>query len=219
MMGFHRAMVDSMRYTAMILLLPAAVAGGAARGILTLLFGSGFANASGALVWLALVPAVWSVVMFGAQALLAFNRPITATTLEAARMAITVGLGVALTAAYGSSGMGAAMLLGCMAEAVVVLGLMARQLESPIWRLWPPRAMLVVGLAFGVGFGAAHFTSSALPGTAGTLLAVITGSTAYLVCLVGLGGTLPRDRQRLTEFIAARRSAVTRRRASTAPSA
>ncbi len=219
MVGFHRALVDSMRYAAVILLLPAAIAGGAAGGILTLLFGSGFANASGALVWLALVPVMWSVITFGSQALLAFNRPITTTVLEGARMAITVGLGVALTAAYGSSGMGAAMLLGCLAEATAVLILMTRQLESPIRRLWPPRALFGVGLAFAAGFAAAHFTSLALPGAGGTVLAVITGASAYLVCVVGLGGVLPRDRQRITEIIAARRSAVARRKAPSAPSA
>ena len=219
MIGFHRAMVDSMRYTATILLLPAAVAGGAARGILTLLFGPGFANASGALVWLALVPATWSILRFGSQALLAFNRPVATTALESGRMTITVALGVALTAGYGSSGMGAAVLLACVAQAIVVLALMARQLESPLRRLWPPRARLGVGVAFGVGFAAAHFTSLALPGTRGTLLAVLTGSAAYLICVVGLGGALPRDRQRLTEILAGRRSAVSRRPTPTAPSA
>ncbi len=206
MTGFYRAMVDSMRYVAVILLLPAAVAGGAAKGVLTLLFGSSYAGASGALVALALVPVILGVNAFGSQALLALNRPLTTTALEGARMAITVGAGIALTAADGSTGMGIAAVLGCAVEAGVVLTIMARQLESPIHRLWPPRSMMALGAAYAAGFAVAHLGVSVLPGTIGTLVGAVAGSAAYVCCILGLGGVLSRDRQRLRAIIAARRT-------------
>ena len=62
-----------MRYVAALLLLPAAAVGGAASGVLTLLFGPGYARAAGALTMLLLVPVVMGISTFGAQALLAFN--------------------------------------------------------------------------------------------------------------------------------------------------
>ncbi len=53
--GFQRALTDSTRYVVTVMLLPAAVAGGAADGVMGL-FGPGFSQASGALVLLLLVP-------------------------------------------------------------------------------------------------------------------------------------------------------------------
>ncbi len=54
--GFDRALVDTVRYVAIFLLLPAAVGGGAAYGVMAI-FGPGFSPAADALALLLLTPA------------------------------------------------------------------------------------------------------------------------------------------------------------------
>ena len=210
--GFHRAVVDSMRYVAAILLFPAAIAGGAAAGVITLLFGPGFGSANGALPLLLLVPVILSINVFGSRALMAFNRPLTTTALEGGRMVITVAAGVGLTLAFGATGMGAAMVIGCVAELAVLLSILTGQLDSPLYRLWPPQAMLAQGLAYGAGFAAARVVSSAIGGPGGTLLALMAGAASYAAWLLTFGGVLSRDRKRFGAALATRRGALARRR-------
>ena len=76
--GFDRALIDSLRFVSILLLLPAAVAGGAARGVMAI-DGPGFGLAASALPLLLLVPALAGMSGVLAHALLAHNRP-TATT-------------------------------------------------------------------------------------------------------------------------------------------
>ena len=207
--GFHRALVDSMRYVVVILLLPAAVAGGAASRLLMLLFGPHFTSASGALVLLVLLPVLLGITAFGAQALIALNRPITTTVLEAARMLITISAGLALTSAYGSTGMAAAMVLGCVVEAGAVAMLMTRQLKTPVGRLWPLRSFGAIVAGYFGGFAASHVSATLVPGAGGTLLAVAAGTATYLGCVLRLGGVFGRDWDRARNIIATRRATVT----------
>lgn len=203
MTGFDRALVDSMRYVSMILLLPAAAAGGAAAGVLTLLFGSRYDIAAGALSLLVLVPVLAGINAFCSQALFVFNRPTLTSALELGRLCITVGAGIVLTIRFGSTGMGAAVLCGSLVEAVVMLRLVSRAMSDSISILWPWRAVFAAVGALIAGFVVAHVTSHAVPGAVGTLLGVGAGGVTYIVSLLAFGGMLPRDRERLRDRVKA----------------
>ncbi len=71
--GFDRALVDSLRYVAVAMLLPAAVAAGAAAPIMSI-YGPGFAAGAGAFAYLVFVPGVVTLSAVQSQALFAENR-------------------------------------------------------------------------------------------------------------------------------------------------
>ena len=79
--GFDRALVDSLRYTAVGLLLPAAAGAGAAYGIMDL-FGPGFAAASVALAILLLMPALATMTAIQRHALFAVDRSESTSALS-----------------------------------------------------------------------------------------------------------------------------------------
>jgi O-antigen/teichoic acid export membrane protein len=208
--GMDRAVVDSMRYIAIGLLLPAATAGGAASAVISLLFGRGYSSADGALPFLMLVPVMLGLTIFGSQVLLTFNRPLTTTTLETVRMLVTVAAGTALASAFQATGMGAAVALGCALEAMAIMPLIQRHLSTPLRTLWPPRAVLALLLAYIGGFAAAHYLAGRFSSAfLGAPVAVVGGATVYVAILVGLGGVSDRDRGRIRTI----RSAVRARRA------
>jgi O-antigen/teichoic acid export membrane protein len=205
--GMDRAVVDSMRYIAIGLLLPAATAGGAAAAVISLLFGKGYSSADGALPFLMLVPVMLGFTIFGSQVLLTFNRPLTTTTLETTRMLITVGLGIALASAFRATGMGAAVALGCALEASIILPLIKQHLSTPLHTLWPPRAVLALLLAYAGGFAAAHYLAGWFSSAfIGAPIAVVGGAAVYLVILVGLGAISDRDRERVRTIRSALRA-------------
>jgi O-antigen/teichoic acid export membrane protein len=205
--GVDRAVIDSMRYIAIGLLLPAAVAGGAAGAVITLLFGKGYSSADGALPFLLLVPMLLGISTFGSQALLTFNRPLTTSKLEGMRMLITVGLGSALAAAFQATGMGVAVAVGCAVEATVILPLIKRHLSEPLHVLWPPRAVFALLLAYGAAFASAHFVSHEFSTSfIGAPVALIAGSMVYAALLVVLSAVSERDRERARIMLSALRA-------------
>ncbi|HKP17780.1 MAG TPA: hypothetical protein VJT84_04820 [Gaiellaceae bacterium] len=197
--GFTRALTDSMRYLATALLLPAAVGGGAAAGVMGL-FGPGFARADNALPLLLLVPALVAVATLQAHALLALDRPGRISVLQVARLVTTLGAGVALTVWIGITGMAVAMVAGCVLQAGLQARVLGGDLVVPIRRLWTPRSVFALVAAYAAAFACARLLDAILPGVAGVLAAGGGGTLCFVAVLVSAGGLLPRDRERLADL-------------------
>ncbi len=167
--GFERALVESVRYAVIILLLPAAAAGGVARGILTILFGPGFGNAGTALAVLLLIPAALSLIAFGSQALLAFRLPTATSLLEGGRMLSTLALGVVLASMFGTTGMASARdQTGCVLECALLVVMLRRYKVLRTRAFLPRRDIGALFVAYVLGFVTAHAVAHWLPLVAGT---------------------------------------------------
>jgi O-antigen/teichoic acid export membrane protein len=195
--GFDRALVDSLRYVASGLFLPAAVAGGAAAGIMDL-FGPGFSQASDALALILLVPPLATMIRIQQQALFALDRPLLSSVLALVRMAVTVSAGVVLTLRLGITGTALGTVAGCVVQLVIQLAVTRTHLAQPVRQLWPYRQLGALGVAYAAGFLVANVLDSAMPGLLGLSAGLIAGSAAYVVCFLVVGGVLPRDRDRFT---------------------
>jgi O-antigen/teichoic acid export membrane protein len=200
--GFDRALVDSQRYVAAGMLLPAAVGGGAAAGVMGL-FGPGFSSASTALAIVLLVPTIITIADIQANALLAVDRPVATTVLAGVRMGATIPLTVVLTISMGVTGAALGVTLGALAQLAVQLGVLRGHLSQPMLQLWPPRQVLGLGAAYVAGFAVARLIDAVLPGVIGLVAALAAGAIAYPVCLLLVGGVLPRDRRRFGELVGA----------------
>jgi O-antigen/teichoic acid export membrane protein len=198
--GFDRALIDSIRYEVIGMLLLAAAIGGAAHSVLAI-FGPGFGQATPALVLLALFPVLASVGVTQTQALWAVDRPGLTSIFSLIRLVVTIGLLVALTARMNMVGPALALLAGYLVV-VVLSGLALRHhLTRPLRATWPVRERLVLVFAYGVGFGAAHGVEHAIPSGFGLPLCLLAGAVAYTAALVLGGGVNGRDRRRLAEAI------------------
>lgn len=200
--GFDRALVDSQRYVAAGMLLPAAVGGGAAAGVMAL-FGPGFSSASTALAIVLLVPTISTMISIQSDALLAVGRPLATTALAGARMAATVPLTVVLTIQMGVTGAALGVTLGACVQLGIQFGVLRAHLSQPILRLWPVRQLAGLAVAYAAGFAAARVLDYLLPGPLGLVAALSAGAIAYPAALVSVGGMLPRDRRRLETLVAA----------------
>ena len=200
--GFDRALVDSQRYVAGGMFLPAAVGGGAAAGVMAL-FGPGFSSASTALALVLLVPAISTMTNIQSDALLAVGRPVATTALAGARMAATIPLTIVLTISMGVTGAALGVTLGACVQLGVQLIVLRAHLSQPILRLWPVRQLAGLVAAYAGGFAVARVFDSVLPGLLGLLTALTIGSVAYAAVLLAVGGTLPRDRARAEAVVSA----------------
>jgi O-antigen/teichoic acid export membrane protein len=199
--GFDRALIDSIRYEVAGMLLLAAAIGGAAHSVLEI-FGPGFDQATTALALLMLYPALASITVAQTQGLWAVNRPGTTSVISIARMAITIGLLIALTPPLGITGPAVALLAG-YASGVLFSGIALRPFLSRRLRAtWPIRERLAVLIAFGTAFLAAHAVEHLLPTTLGTLLSLVAGTVAYVPVFALCGGLNARDRERLRQLLA-----------------
>jgi O-antigen/teichoic acid export membrane protein len=193
--GFDRALIDSLRYVSVILLLPAAVAGGAAHGILAV-FGPGFGLASGAFPLLMLVPAFAGMSGALALALLAHDRPTATTVSFLVGAALTAPAVLLLTAAMGVTGTALGMVIGSLGQLVCQTWMSRPYVSGSFWQLWPRRQIGALALAYASGFLVARAMD---PGSAQVLRLgsdLVAASIAYLAVLVLVGGVLPRDRER-----------------------
>jgi O-antigen/teichoic acid export membrane protein len=193
--GFDRALVDSQRYVAGGMLLPAAVGGGAAAGVMAL-FGPGFSSASTALALVLLVPAISTMTNIQSDALLAVGRPLATTALAGARMAATIPLTIVLTISMGVTGAALGVTLGACVQLAIQFGVLRAHLSQPMLQLWPVRQLVGLVAAYAGGFAVARVVDAALPGFLGLLAALTAGSAAYAAFLLVVGGMLPRDRAR-----------------------
>jgi O-antigen/teichoic acid export membrane protein len=201
--GFDRALIDSIRYQVIGMLLVAAALGGAAHSVLNI-FGPGFAQAAPALVLLAIFPAMASVNATQTQALWAVDRPGFTSLIALARLVTTIGLLVVLTPRLGIVGPAVALLAGYLviiAPAAVVL---RRYLRRPMRASWPLRERFALIAAYGAGFAAAHGAERLIPSNAGVIVCLACGTLAYGACFVLAGGLNERDRSRLGEVLARR---------------
>lgn len=207
--GFDRALVDSIRYEVIGMLLIAAAIGGAAHLVLEV-FGPGFSRATPALALLAVFPALASITATQTQALWATNRPGRTSLIAIARLAVTLVLLVILTPSIGLVGPAIALLAGYLVV-VALNGIVLRALlSSPLRATWPVRERLALLAAYGAGFAAAHGTEhaarwsgqathSVLGLIVGILASFAAGTLAYGVVFLACRGLNARDRRRLSE--------------------
>jgi O-antigen/teichoic acid export membrane protein len=196
--GFDRALIDSIRYEMIGMLLIAATIGGAARSVLHL-FGPGFARASTALALLALFPALASITLTQTQALWATNRPGRTSVIAIVRLVVTMTLLVALTPRIGIVGPALALLAGYVAVVALSSFALRPSLSRPLRTTWPRLERLALLAAYGAGFAAAHETERAVPSLAGLALSLVAGAAAYIVVFLASRGLNGRDRQRLSQ--------------------
>jgi O-antigen/teichoic acid export membrane protein len=193
--GFDRALIDSLRYVSIILLLPAAVAGGAAQGVLAI-FGPGFARASAAFPLLMLLPALVGVSGALAHALLAHDRPTATTVSFLVRAAFTAPTVVLLTAAFGVTGTAVGMVIGCVAQLLCQTWMSRSYVRGSFWQLWPKRQVAALALAYTSAFLVARAMDPGFAQVPLLAIDVLAASIVYLALLVLVGGVLPRDRER-----------------------
>lgn len=199
--GFDRALIDSIRYEVIGMLLIAAVLGGAAHSVLDV-FGPGFNSATPALVLLMLFPALASVTATQTQALWATNRPGVTSVIAGVRLAITIVLLVVLTPSVGMVGPAIALLAGYLVV-VVLSGIALRpSLARPLRVTWSLRERFALLAAYAGGFAAAHLFEHLIPSVAGLLVCIVSGTAVYAAVLLLCGGLNLRDRHRLNEIIA-----------------
>jgi O-antigen/teichoic acid export membrane protein len=204
--GFDRALIDSIRYEVVGMLLIAATLGGAAHSVLAI-FGPGFSRAAPALALLAIFPALASVTVAQTQALWAVNRPGATSVIAIARLVVTIALLVVLTPNAEIVGPALALLAGYVLV-IVLSGIALRpSLARPLRATWPIRERLSLLLAYAAGFGAAHTCEEAFatPIVAVTL-GVLAGSLAYVAVFLLTGGANRRDRERASHVLAVLRS-------------
>jgi O-antigen/teichoic acid export membrane protein len=198
--GFDRALIDSIRYQVIGMLLLAAAIGGAAHSVLDI-FGPGFSRATPALVLLALFPALASVTVTQTQALWAVNRPGQTSLIELARLAVTITLLVVLAPKSEMVGPAIALLAGYALVILLYGGALRAHLARPLRATWPLRERFALIAAYAAGFAAAHATEHAIPSTAAVPLCLLAGAVVFMAVLPLLGGLNIRDRKRLAEIV------------------
>jgi O-antigen/teichoic acid export membrane protein len=200
--GFDRALVDSLRYTAIATLLPAAVAAGAASPIMSI-YGPGFAAGSGAFAFLVFVPGIVTLSAVQSQALFADGRAALASLYSSVRAIATLLAAVLLAQADGLRGVGAGMLIGACAQLVPLSASLPRLLGSAFSELLRPREAISLLSAGTAGFLVARLLSSALSHPLALLLAPTLGLGTAAAVFIAIGGVQPRDRVRARGVIRA----------------
>jgi O-antigen/teichoic acid export membrane protein len=208
--GFDRALIDSIRYALVGLILIAAVGGGAAHSILQI-FGPGFSRAAPALTLLVVYPALSSITIAQNQALFAVDRPGLTSIAAVARLVVTIMLTVVLTPRIGIIGPAIALLAGFVVQIIWSVIALIPFLSQSLRTTWPIRERLALIVAYAGGFGAATAIEHVLPGTGGLFLSLLGGMVAYAAVFVVSGGINDRDRHRLAAIIDQARSWRTRR--------
>ena len=197
--GFDRALVDTSRYAAVAMLIPAAVGGGAGYGVMEL-FGPGFEDAGNTLAIVLLVPALAAVANAHAQALTASGRPFTTTLVAAAQLLLTSSLTVAFIPALGMFGAALAWAAAYVPAIAVLQLLTRRSMASGVFELWPPRQVAALALACAAGFTVARVMDRALDSVAALPLTLALGMLAYVGTFAACGGLASRDQRRLAEI-------------------
>jgi O-antigen/teichoic acid export membrane protein len=198
--GFDRALVDSIRYEMVGMLMIAAAIGGAAHSVLEV-FGPGFGRATTALALLVLYPALAAVTVTQTQALWATNRPGLTSVIAMARLAATLTLLVLLTPTLGMTGPAIAMLAGYLAV-IVLYGIALRpSMARPLRATWPLRERFALLVAYAAGFAAARVVELAIPSLLGMPLCLVAGAVGYAAAFVLCGGINARDRARLSDAV------------------
>jgi O-antigen/teichoic acid export membrane protein len=199
--GFDRAVIDTSRYAAVAMLIPAAVGGGAGYGVMEL-FGPGFEDAGDTLAIVLLVPPLAAVANAHAQALIANDRPFTTTKVATGQLLLTALLTLALVPPLGMMGAGLAWAAAYLPAIAVLQLLTRRYMISGLLELWPPRQLVALALACTAGFTVARVGDRALDSLAALPLTLTAGTLAYAATFAACGGLASRDRRRLGEIVA-----------------
>jgi O-antigen/teichoic acid export membrane protein len=210
--GFDRALIDTMRYALIGMLLIASVCGGGAHAILTL-FGPGFSRADGAFALLIAYPALATISSAQMQALWALDRPGLTSVIALARLCVTISLTVLLTPRVGIVGPAIGLLGGFLLDMAWKTAALRPHLSRSLSESWPIAQRLALLVAYGCGFAAARGAEQLL-GSDALLPGLLAGTVAYTVALVAARGVDQRDRDRLRELAGAARR--WRRRSATA---
>ncbi len=210
--GFDRALVDSLRYTAVGLLLPAAAGAGAAYGIMAL-FGPGFSQGSVALAVLLLMPALATMSSIQRHALFAVDRPLMGSAGATARAVATIASTIPLTLWLGITGAAVAVIVGFAVDLGMMIRASRRHMVSGMLALWRRRELAALAVAYLTGVISARAIDIMLPGALGTFTAIASGAAAYAAVFVLAGGVNHRDRERFRSVWAAlpQRSAIAAR--------
>jgi O-antigen/teichoic acid export membrane protein len=214
--GFDRALIDSIRYALVGMLLMAAVCGGASQSILAV-FGPGFGRAATAMTLLVLYPALASVTAAQTQALYAVGRPGLTSVVGVADLLVVIILTAVLTPILGITGPALALLAGFVFDIFWRTIMLVPFLSQPIRVTWPLREQVALAGAYAVGFVASRLVEHSIPSYAGLVVALLAGATAYALGLFVGGGINHRDRQRLLDAVEMVRSWRMRRRTSLQP--
>jgi O-antigen/teichoic acid export membrane protein len=199
--AFVRALVDSLRYQSVGLLLPAAVIGGASVSVMGL-FGPEFEFAAPALSIMMLFPVMTGTNGLRAAAVIAIDRPLNATFAQVAGLVVKLAVIVPLTMAWGITGAAIAGLTGPLTVNIWLAVVVRRHLGLGPTQLWPPRHTAGVVLAYAAGFGTAAALQNALVQPFGLAFALLAGAVAYVVTYVGTGAPTERDRARVRALLA-----------------
>ena len=210
--GFDRALVDTMRYALTGMLLIASVCAGGAHAILSL-FGPGFSLADSAFALLIAYPALAAVASAQTQALWALDRPGLTSVIALGRLGVTIGLTVVLTPKLGLVGPAIGLLGGFLLDIACKVVALRDHLSSSLRQSWPITRRLALLAAYICGFAASRACGQ-LIGGASLLPSLLAGTAAYIAALVLAGGVDPRDRERVSEIVAAARA---RRRSTRSP--
>ena len=208
--GHTRAIVDSLRYVTITLLLLAAVGGGVAPAIMRV-FGPGFERGASALAVLLLMPALYMVSQMMRLALLAEDRPWMWTVLGVVRLIVTFAVGLVLAWKFGAVGAASALVIGLAVDVVVCVPILLPHLDAPFLKVWPLRELMVIPVAYAAGFAAAHFVNVSLLWPLGMFVGAAVGCLVYAAALWLGGGINDRDKQRYRDIrrqIANRRSPI-----------
>jgi len=194
--GFDRVLVDSLRYSAFGLLLPAAVGGGAAESIMHV-FGSGFGMAGAALRWLLLFPLLQTLLAIQGTALMASDRPLVTSVVQLLRMALTLAGGMGLTLILGITGMALAVTAAACVSLSLYVVLISARVGLPTLSATHFRQIAGLASAYVAGFLVSDLLHRQAHGVLGLSAALAAGSLAYVAVGTCVGGTTARDRQRL----------------------
>jgi O-antigen/teichoic acid export membrane protein len=198
--GFDRVLVDSLRYSAFGMLLPAAVGGGAAAGIMHL-FGAGFGTATTALRLLLFVPVLQTLTAIQGTALMAHDRPLLTAFAQGVRFIIILVGGILLSLAFGMIGMAIAMVAGSLVSFGVYLVILQFRMGTSMPALLHIRQITGLGAAYGSGFATSLLVYRELHSILGLTVALVAGTLAYIVIGIGVCGTTHQDRARLKNAI------------------
>jgi O-antigen/teichoic acid export membrane protein len=213
--GFDRALVDSLRYATTGMLLLAGAIGGVAPGVMAL-FGPGFDQASNALTLLMLFPLFAALGDIQFMALWTSNRAWLSTSIALARAAAVVGLSILLTAQFGITGTAMALSAAYGIASIVITAFTRSELRAPLSQLWRPHQMLAVIGAYIAALGVGRLILDVIPGIAGVIPGMAGAGIAFLGVFLVLGGSGPRDRERLRSLVSRVRLARARQRPASA---
>lgn len=197
---FDNVLMDSLRYAAFGMLLPAAVGGGCADAVMHI-FGEGFQTAAAALRLLLFVPLLQTLTAIQGAALVAHGRPLMTALAQIVRLVVTLAAGVLLTLADGITGMAIATTAGTLVCFGVYVAILEFRVGRSMMALLRPRQLIGFMAAYGTGFALSHVLEHRLHGIVGLVVALLAGTAAYVVVGVGVSGTMPQDRARLRKAV------------------